>query len=174
MSYTLYHIKGKKWGCTNDLKRRLFQQGYESADELIIEEDLDKAADLEKKLNLEYGYPWNDGTDYRNMLDIASKAGKSKIDNLLKWCNENNHFRKLGDSKIGVRRTEETIRKIQQGTSHSWRPILQFSKDGNFIKEWENFTSIEKELKIKKQPIWSVCNNKPRHKTAYGFIWKYK
>lgn len=112
--------------------------------------------------------------------EYARSGGLAVIDELNKKNKLNDHWRKLGNSKIGVTRDEETKKKIKQGSSHSWRAISQFGKDGNWIRDWDNFTDIEevlsKELNrpVLKQPIWMVCNNKPRCKTAYGFIWKYK
>lgn len=78
--YYIYHIKGVKWGMTNNLKRRLKQQNYTLFDvvKVIEEEDLDKAADLEKKLNLRDGYPWNDSQDYRVILNATKFAYKNK------------------------------------------------------------------------------------------------
>lgn len=76
--YYIYHIKGIKWGCTDNIKRRLKQQGYKSVDDVILEEDLDTAADLEKELNIKYGYPWRDDQDYRVILNAGKHAYKNK------------------------------------------------------------------------------------------------
>ena len=49
------------------------------------------------------------------------------------------------------------------------KPILQFDLDGNFICEWESATDVSREVKS------SICEClKGRHKTALGYIWKYK
>ena len=75
--YYLYHIKGVKWGCSKNLSKRLKKQGYSLTDayEIIEEDDLDKAADMEKVLNIRDGYPWRDDQDYR----IITKAGKAAL-----------------------------------------------------------------------------------------------
>lgn len=76
--FYIYHIKGKKWGCTNRLEQRLKQQGYKisDVDRLIIVGNEDKAADMELELNKEYGYI-HQLTDYRlNTKSKCSKAGK--------------------------------------------------------------------------------------------------
>jgi hypothetical protein len=82
-TYYIYHIKGVKWGCTNNLKRRLKQQKYTLTDvcEIIQETDLDTAADLEKQLNLRDGYKWRDDQDYRVILKagVASYKDKKRI-----------------------------------------------------------------------------------------------
>lgn len=119
-------------------------------------------------------------TDETLRKEWAALGGYAVVDELNDKNRENGHWKKLAESKIGVPRTEDTKAKIQKGTAHSWRTISQYSKDGEWIRDWDNFADIEIQLsvelgkKIVKQPIWSVCNNKPKCKTAYGFIWKYK
>lgn len=55
--------------------------------------------------------------------------------------------------------------------SHT-RNILQFDKDGNFIKQWDKISDVYNFLGIKDSGcISAVCKNK--RKTAYGYIWKY-
>jgi len=49
-------------------------------------------------------------------------------------------------------------------------PVLQYTKDDEFIKEWDGAIDAHRELKI--NHISSVCKGKM--KTAGGFIWKYK
>ncbi len=74
--YSLYHIKGIKWGCTKKLENRLKKQGYKISDvvELIQFDNIDDASDMEKTLNLQYGYYWNDTQDYRIITNCAKKA----------------------------------------------------------------------------------------------------
>jgi hypothetical protein len=74
--YYIYHIPGVKIGCTGNLKRRLRQQGYKlsQVEVIAIIEDINQAADLEKELNLKYGYSWNNAQDYRNMIKVANLA----------------------------------------------------------------------------------------------------
>ena len=51
-------------------------------------------------------------------------------------------------------------------------PILQFSKDGEFIKEWQSAREAQRKLGIAQQSICACCQGKL--KSAGGFIWKYK
>jgi len=108
------------------------------------------------------------------LAKAASNGGKAIIDKLNKKNKKTGHWRKLGDRKIGVARDEETKKKIKEGTKDKWRPILQYTKDGKFVKEWPNFTSIKEKLGFNHTNICSCCQNKPKYKSAYGFIWKYK
>lgn len=49
------------------------------------------------------------------------------------------------------------------------KPILQYSLDGEFIREWECAADVGREVKS------LICQClKGRYKTACGFVWKYK
>lgn len=69
----------------------------------------------------------------------------------------------------GKHHTEEFKRNQSIKVS---KPVLQFTKTGDFIKEFNSITSAGKELNINIGNISACCRNK--QPTAYGFIWKYK
>ena len=50
--------------------------------------------------------------------------------------------------------------------------ILQFTKDGEFIKEWPSACEAERQLGIFQSNI-CLCL-KGRYKSAGGFVWRYK
>lgn len=50
-------------------------------------------------------------------------------------------------------------------------PILQFTKDGTFIKEWPSLIEAERQLGILHSSI-CLCL-KGRYKSAGGFVWRY-
>jgi len=50
--------------------------------------------------------------------------------------------------------------------------VGQYSKNGDFIKEWESLTSASESLSLKKSHISYCIKNKPKYKTCGGFIWK--
>jgi group I intron endonuclease len=52
------------------------------------------------------------------------------------------------------------------------KPVFQYDLEGNFIKEWNGFIDIKKELNYDSSLIRKCCKGLP--KTAYGFAWKYK
>jgi hypothetical protein len=60
----------------------------------------------------------------------------------------------------------------EQLISNPKKIVLQFDKNGNFIKEWNGLKSIEGELGIDSGNISSCCRGKV--KSVGGFIWKYK
>ena len=59
----------------------------------------------------------------------------------------------------------------KKGKKYHIRPVLQYDKDGNFIREWDTITEAERTLNIAHK-IWNVCQGK--RKTCGGYIWKYK
>lgn len=52
--------------------------------------------------------------------------------------------------------------------------VIQYSINGEFIKEWPSTMEVQRELGISNTKISKCCLNKPHYKTAGGFIWKYK
>lgn len=52
------------------------------------------------------------------------------------------------------------------------KPILQFSKEWVFIKEWENAKCVKRELGYNSWHIASCC--RLQRKSAHWFIWKFK
>ena len=52
------------------------------------------------------------------------------------------------------------------------KPILQYSKYGEFIKEWPSALEVKRVLGIANSHIIDCC--KGRRKSAGGFVWRYK
>lgn len=55
-----------------------------------------------------------------------------------------------------------------------WTPVLQYSKSGDFIREWRCARDAEKSLTngINRGSVLICC--KGQYKTAHGFIWRFK
>ena len=78
-----------------------------------------------------------------------------------------NYLIKYGVTKEEIRiRANEGIRRSKE------RPVIQYSRDGVFIKEWESATKAGEVLGINRKNIQGVCAG--RRKTANNFIWRYK
>ena len=81
----------------------------------------------------------------------------------------------------GVPKSEATKKAISDGLKgHSVseehraklsKKILQFTKSGEFIKEWQSMNEASRQLKINCGNICNCCNGKL--KSTGGYIWKY-
>ncbi len=69
----------------------------------------------------------------------------------------------------GIELVEEIRNKIKISKSI---PISQFSKNGDWIRDWSSAKDASMELNISHGNINSCCKRK--RKTAGGYIWKYK
>lgn len=52
------------------------------------------------------------------------------------------------------------------------KPVLQYTLDGEFVREWSSTMEIQRTLGYNSGNIRSCCCGK--RKSAHGFIWKYK
>lgn len=52
------------------------------------------------------------------------------------------------------------------------KPILQYTKSGEFVREWKSTYDVERNLGYFHNYISYCCNGKL--KSAYGYVWKYK
>ncbi len=74
--------------------------------------------------------------------------------------------------------SKEAKSKISQklkSRSVTWgKPVLQFDKHGNFIKEWDNMKDAERETGAKN--IFEVASGykNQMYKSSGGYVWKYK
>ena len=52
------------------------------------------------------------------------------------------------------------------------KPVLQYTLDGEFVKEWKSTRDVQRNLGYFQTYISACCLGK--HKSAYKFVWKYK
>lgn len=103
---------------------------------------------------------------------IENKRGKIKTTqkNVYKLKTKiivKNKIKIIPKSKIIVK--DKVIRKR---FITKFKPILQFSLNNEFIKNWDSITDAANFYKIGKNAIIGCCKNK--RKTCKGYIWKYK
>ena len=160
-TYYIYHIPNYKWkngrigkvGCTDDLKNRMYHYSKNILYEVIeTHSDIYIASDREIELQKQYGYPV-DKNPYWKSIKMPTKEGRIKSG---KKKVESGHMAKMSALAHQARRT----------------PILQYDKNGKFIKEWGSGKEAGDELGISPKNISHVVRG--QRKTAGGFIWKYK
>ena len=100
---------------------------------------------------------------------------------------------KMSKSKMGHKRSLESIRKTQIGRKNnpnlphrhtdeqkekigrsSYKTVIQLTLDGQFVKKWEAVIKASKELNITGSGISFCCNPNHYRKSAGGFIWVYE
>lgn len=80
--------------------------------------------------------------------------------------------KKISKKLTGITRTEETKEKVRKSIINiQGKPVKQYDKFGNFIKEWECGATAARELGLDKSNLNAVC--KRRKKSCGGFIWRY-
>lgn len=92
---------------------------------------------------------------------IDENKSNNCVDNL-EWC----------DCKYNINygsRNERTAKTLSKSLS---KPILQFSKTGEFIKRWDGLRQVERELGVKNNNITHCL--KGRSKTAGDYKWGYE
>ena len=70
------------------------------------------------------------------------------------------------DMFVFVQKKAGHVKRIEEK-----RKIKQFSKNNEFIKEWDSARDIQTSLNIAESNINKCCNG--HIKTAYGYVWKY-
>jgi hypothetical protein len=71
--------------------------------------------------------------------------------------------------------SKEKISKKLKGRNITWgKPVLQYDKNGNFIKEWDSMKEAERATGAK--AIFEVASGyqNQKYKSSGGYIWKYK
>ena len=89
--------------------------------------------------------------------------------------NEVNHINEVKtDNRVENMMWCDTKENCNWGTRNERisKPVLQFSKDGEFIREWPSVIEVQRVLGFSQGNISMCCLGKL--KSAYNYIWKYK
>ena len=54
------------------------------------------------------------------------------------------------------------------------KPVMQYTKDGQFIAEYPSQMEAFRQTGVKRSNIGQCCTGKEQHKSAGGFMWKFK
>lgn len=96
-----------------------------------------------------------------NLPEINHKSEEDKTDNrveCLEWCD------RRYNCNYGTRN--------QRVAEKRSKPVLQYDKQGNFIKKWASTREVERQLGFNQGNVSACCRGE--HKQMYGYIWKYK
>jgi group I intron endonuclease len=123
---------------------------------------IDRFNCIEEGLNLKQG-----GEGGNHHPETILKMRNTKLNKKQPWSIPQATI--MGKANKGKIRTEEFKNNIRLNNS---KPILQYDKQGNFIKEWECGFDAARFLGKQNSAISECCNGK--RKIAYGYIWKFK
>ena len=102
-----------------------------------------------------------------------SEAHKKALSDALKGVQLSEANKKaISDAMKGIPKSEahkKAIGEAMKGVNA--KKILQFTKSGEFIKEWPSLNEAERELGIAHSSISGCCNGKL--KSAGGYVWRY-
>ena len=77
---------------------------------------------------------------------------------------------------IGKHHSEKSKKKMSESKmghhKAPTKPIIQYTKEGEFIREWTSASEVKRVLGIAQSHISSCCQGK--RKSAGGFVWRYR
>ena len=73
--------------------------------------------------------------------------------------------------KLQAKNRKERVQKNRKDES---KPVEQYTKDMAFVAEYPSIAEASRQTGIHHSQISKCCQNKPKYKTAGGYIWKYK
>ena len=157
--YYIYHIKGKKIGCTQNPKKRTKVQGFTDYEILEEHTDIYIASDREIQLQREWGYKVDTKPYWKSIkmatFESCSKAGKIGG--------------KIG-GKISGPIAVESGHMVRMQTARQ-RPVIQMDKLGNPIKQFPSATIAGDSLDLFQSAITNCCQRK--RKTTGGYSFRY-
>jgi hypothetical protein len=106
---------------------------------------------------------------------LGGDGGSGGYTHTEEWKRQHSE-RQLGKKKKPwSQEAKEKLSKSLIGRETTWgKPVLQFDKQGNFIKEWPSTRAAKRETGAKN--VFEVASGYKNqlYKSSGGFIWKYK
>lgn len=189
--YTIYHVPGVKVGCSENVKKRIKQQGYDEYEIIEILHGKKEASEREIYWQKKLGYgrdSWNtyEGTRIAGVYAakpkaLAKRRETQKISEAWKagvvkrgatWSNKIRNSQALQSMFKERAKAMITPEARAKRIESRKKPLLQFTKEKVFLAEWKSAEDVFKILNISRATLGSCARGK--HKTAGGFIWKYK
>lgn len=181
-----------RWGHGSNYRRNEYfysaikKYGWENFTHEVLFENLDKESAEQKEVELialyrsndkMYGYNLTSGGESGTHPSEETRRKLSEVHKGKKMgpCSEEKKRRisraNMGKKKphIGVPRSAECIAKI---VANNQKAVLQYTKSGDFVAEYESGAKASKATGIAAQNISRAC--RALRKSAGGYTWKFK
>lgn len=140
-------------------------------------ENYDKAiADTTQTWHLHHRWETDFSYSRQELIDIGEYYGITADKLIFLTPSEHMSLHGKGNKyRLGDKTSEETKKKMSKSHINNIKlskPILQYTIDGEFIKEWVSMSEIQRQLGFNISLLCRCC--KGERKTAYKYIWKYK
>lgn len=190
-------VEGKNYK-TQPFYYAVRKYGWDNIEHIILStvDSKEEARELEKRYiaeynatNPEYGYNFCTGGEVSDTRRGKSPSEETRQKQRIAMSGENNpnygkplsewQKQRLREYQTGRKLSEDTKRKISEkefgANNHSARSVLQFERNGVFVREWACMGDAAEALCGRRKSSCNIsmcCNGKIP--SAYGFIWRYK
>ena len=154
--YYIYHLKGKKIGCTQNPKRRTKKQGFDNYEILEQHTDIYIASDRELELQREWGYKV-DTKPYWKSIKMATFESRSKGG-------------KIGGKVVAIINAA-TGHMDKMRKARKRRQVIQMDILGNQIQKFESVKMASDASGVSQSNISNCCQRK--RKTTGGYSFRY-
>lgn len=174
----------------------ILKYGWDSFEHIILVDNLTKElADIVeielikkyKSSNNQYGYnlqlggssgKHNDVTRLKMSINHADVTGKNNpmfnknhsIESKIKMSENRPNYIGKNNPNYGKKCSEYSKEMTKKANN---KPIIQKTKNGDFIKRWESASEAGRALNICQSTISKVCNKDKNSHTAGGYKWEY-
>lgn len=124
---------------------------------------------------------WKDIEGYEGIYQVSSLGRVRSLDREIVVLRGGNYYSKTQKGCI-ITNQKDTMGynqvQLHQGTHKvphklNRKPVVQYSKDGIFIKKWDSAEEAAAALSLTKSNIQSVAGHRPHSYTAGGYKWEY-
>jgi hypothetical protein len=170
-TYYIYHIQGKKIGCTDDIKRRMKAQKCKDYEIIEVHTDEDVASDREIELQKQYGYRV-DRVKYNEVdrIESGKKAGKIAVESGQLLSAAINGGKTQGRKNVESGKLKNAQIAGGKVKNRKKTSISAYHKDtGDYIGTYNSIRKCANYLHINHSHIVNCLNGKQNSSKGYTF-----